>query len=95
MYRQDQADFYNLVCVGAWGGTAAELLAWTQGVEADFGRDRTREMRNGPRTLDIDIEFFGDRQIHTPELTVPHPRILERPFVIKPLLEILANTADD
>jgi 2-amino-4-hydroxy-6-hydroxymethyldihydropteridine diphosphokinase len=88
-----QEPFLNLVVRGVSGLDPAVLLRETQLVEAAFGRDRTREVRWGPRPLDIDILLFGDLQIDTPELTVPHPRIAERAFVLVPLLEVAPGGA--
>ena len=64
------------------------LLRRTRGVETMFGRDRARETRWGPRTLDIDILAYGQARIDTPDLQLPHPRMLERAFVLIPLAEI-------
>ena len=89
MYFEDQDDFLNMVVCGMHEGSAAELLDETVRIEAKFGRDRKREKRNGPRTLDIDIELFGDQVIKTEQLTVPHERLFERRFVLEPLLELL------
>ena len=89
MYFADQDDFLNMVVCGMYKGSAAELLDETGRVEAKFGRDRKSERRNGPRTLDIDIELFGDQLIKTKHLTVPHERLFERRFVLEPLLELL------
>lgn len=94
MYVTDQCDFYNMVVKGYYKGTPENLLRETQMIEAELGRDRSREIRNGPRSLDIDIEKFGSESINTPELTVPHPRLHERAFVLVPLLEILNDSAD-
>ncbi len=94
MYVENQCDFYNMVVGGLWNGTARELLSATQAIEAEFGRDRSREIRNGPRSLDIDIELFGNGTIDEPDLIVPHPRLMERSFVLVPLLEILEKSAD-
>ena len=55
-------------------------------IEDDLGRVRT--VRNGPRTIDIDLIDFGGQVIHTPELTLPHPRARLRDFVLKPLAEL-------
>ncbi len=63
-------------------------------VENLFGRDRSREIRFGPRPLDIDIELFGERRISEPDLVVPHERMTERAFVLVPYIEILRKTAD-
>jgi 2-amino-4-hydroxy-6-hydroxymethyldihydropteridine diphosphokinase len=57
-------------------------------VERAFGRDRGSEQRWGPRTLDIDILVYGDLTLDTPELVLPHPRLLERAFVLVPLCDI-------
>jgi 2-amino-4-hydroxy-6-hydroxymethyldihydropteridine diphosphokinase len=68
--------------------TAQALLARAQAVERAFGRDRAREQRWGPRTLDIDILTYDDLMLHEPGLTLPHPRLRERAFVLMPLAEI-------
>jgi 2-amino-4-hydroxy-6-hydroxymethyldihydropteridine diphosphokinase len=100
LYYENQRDFYNLVCAGTFtakgteSDSTQELLAFTQSVEALFGRDRTREIPKGPRTLDIDIVLLGNCVISTPELTIPHPGAKERAFVLVPLLEILPESAD-
>lgn len=90
----------------AWGGVAngpflnqvveiktayspSELLTFTQQIEKDLGRKR--EDHWGDRTMDIDIIYFGDRVIDAPELTIPHPFLAERRFVLAPLAEILAD----
>ena len=57
-------------------------------IERANGRDRSREQRWGPRTLDLDILLFGDRVLKTTTLTIPHPRMHERGFVLEPLAEI-------
>ena len=83
--RGDQPDFLNLVAVGRTGLAAEELLRAMQEVEARLGRVRT--VRNGPRVIDIDLLDFGGRRIETPSLTVPHPGIATRGFVLYPLAE--------
>ncbi len=65
-----------------------ELLPALQGVEKSFGRDRARERRWGPRTLDLDLLAYGDLDLDSPDLTLPHPRLFERAFVLVPLAEI-------
>jgi 2-amino-4-hydroxy-6-hydroxymethyldihydropteridine diphosphokinase len=65
---------------------AEGLLAALHGIEADHGRERP--YRNAPRTLDLDLLLYGDAVIATATLTVPHPRMLERAFVLRPLLDI-------
>lgn len=96
MYVENQEDFYNMVA----GGFVADdtdpfvLLKKINEIEAAYGRDRSKEMRFGPRSLDIDIEIFGNQIINTPTLVVPHERIKEREFVLVPLLEIFDKFAD-
>jgi 2-amino-4-hydroxy-6-hydroxymethyldihydropteridine diphosphokinase len=68
--------------------TPRELLDALRSVEAELGRDRSRERRWGPRTCDLDILMIDDEVIDTPELTVPHPRMHERTFVLLPLSQI-------
>ncbi len=63
-----------------------ELLGVIFEIEKQLGR--VRGIKNGPRTIDIDILFYDDIKIDTPELTIPHPRMRERDFVMKPLREI-------
>lgn len=94
MYYENQDDFYNMIVLGDYDEEPEELLKKTQEIEAFFGRDRTKEIPNGPRSLDIDIELFYDRILNTPFLTIPHPRIKERDFVLRPLLEIFPDSAD-
>jgi 2-amino-4-hydroxy-6-hydroxymethyldihydropteridine diphosphokinase len=64
------------------------LLFCLQKVETKFGRDRARERRFGPRTLDLDLIAYDDVRIDRPELTLPHPRLFDRAFVLVPLAEI-------
>ncbi len=64
------------------------LLAILQRVERKFGRDRSKQRRWGPRTLDLDLIAYDDVSLQTAELTLPHPRVLERAFVLVPLAEI-------
>jgi len=64
-----------------------EMLKWLKGIENDMGRTRTGE-GYADRPIDLDILFYGDRVIRTPELTIPHPHLHEREFVLRPLLEI-------
>ncbi|MBM3252576.1 MAG: 2-amino-4-hydroxy-6-hydroxymethyldihydropteridine diphosphokinase [Candidatus Omnitrophica bacterium] len=64
-----------------------DLLKNLQNIEKELGR--TRAVRNGPRTIDLDILFYGNAIIHKKNLKIPHPKIFERDFVVKPLLEII------
>lgn len=66
-----------------------ELLVCLQEIEVTLGRHRT--IPNGPRTVDMDLLFYGDLLIDTGHLTVPHPRCAQRAFVLVPLSEILPN----
>ena len=66
--------------------TPRELLARCNEIERDGGRIRT--FSNAPRTLDLDILFYGDQVISEPDLIIPHPRMTERRFVLEPLAEI-------
>lgn len=84
----DQAPFINL-CVGIDTTLAPlDLLARGQEIERAFGRDRTKEQRWGPRTVDIDIIAYDDLSLDEPGLMLPHPRLFERAFVLMPLAEI-------
>lgn len=96
MYVEDQEYFYNMVLLGSVHEEfdPEKLLSQIHDIEAKLGRDRSKELRFGPRSIDIDIEFFGDLDIHTVDLQIPHPRLHERAFVLQPLLEILPKTAD-
>ena len=85
---EDQPPFVNCAIVATSELSPRELLARAQEVERAFGRDRARERRWGPRTLDIDLIAYGDLTLDTPDLTLPHPRALERAFVLVPLAEI-------
>lgn len=66
--------------------TAPALLAHLQDIENMAGRERP--YANAPRTLDLDLLLYGDEEIRTPTLTVPHPRMYERAFVLQPLAQI-------
>ncbi|MGD8560566.1 MAG: 2-amino-4-hydroxy-6-hydroxymethyldihydropteridine diphosphokinase [Gammaproteobacteria bacterium] len=83
----DQPDFVNAVAKIATSLTAPLLLAALQKIENDHGRQRGA-IRWGPRTLDLDILLYGDEVINTEQLTIPHPGLYERPFVLYPLQEI-------
>lgn len=79
-------DYINAVALVDTDLDAHALLAALQAIETDHGRERP--YRNAPRTLDLDLLLYGDDIIATPALTVPHPRMHERAFVLAPLLEI-------
>jgi 2-amino-4-hydroxy-6-hydroxymethyldihydropteridine diphosphokinase len=81
-----QGDFINAVARLDTQLSAHELLAGIRGIEAAAGR--IRDARWGPRTLDLDLLLYGDERIESPELTVPHPGIAERGFVLAPLIDV-------
>ena len=85
----EQPDFYNLVVLCRTHHEPVELLHRMQGVEERLGRRRT--FRNAPRTIDIDLLAYGDTVMRTLELTLPHPRLHLRGFVLHPLVEIAAE----
>jgi len=85
---EDQPPFVNLCIKVDTALTPQALLARAQAVERAFGRDRAGGQRWGPRTLDIDILTYDDLVLNEPELTLPHPRLFERAFVLVPLAEI-------
>jgi 2-amino-4-hydroxy-6-hydroxymethyldihydropteridine diphosphokinase len=90
----DQPDFFNLVVTGFFRGTCHELLDLIHSIEDDFGRDRKNEIPKGPRTLDIDIELFGQTVVRGTALTVPHEQLRFRQFVLVPLVELEPDCAD-
>jgi 2-amino-4-hydroxy-6-hydroxymethyldihydropteridine diphosphokinase len=81
-----QSDFVNAVAQLETALPAERLLAELQEIEARHGRRRS--FPNAPRTLDLDVLLYGDAVLSLPGLTVPHPRMHERAFVLKPLIEI-------
>ncbi|QJW85017.1 2-amino-4-hydroxy-6-hydroxymethyldihydropteridine diphosphokinase [Ramlibacter terrae] len=85
-------DFINAVAVVETRLDAMQLLAALQGVEAAAGRERP--YRNAPRTLDLDLLLYGAARIDSATLTVPHPRLRERAFVLLPLAEVLPDAVD-
>jgi 2-amino-4-hydroxy-6-hydroxymethyldihydropteridine diphosphokinase len=85
----EQGAFLNAVLAADVDLDAAELLRLLQGIEARF--KRRREVRFGPRTLDLDILAYGDEVIVTPDLEIPHPRLHERRFVLVPLTDVAPN----
>ncbi|MEM6379288.1 MAG: 2-amino-4-hydroxy-6-hydroxymethyldihydropteridine diphosphokinase [Bacteroidota bacterium] len=91
MGYSDQPDFINCVVEMYTSATALELLDFTSGIETNMGRLRDPSNQNAPRLLDIDILLFGDQALQTPNLTIPHPRMTQRLFVLLPLLELIAD----
>lgn len=83
----DQPEFLNVVVEVDPGGLApTDVLAAANAVEAELGR--VRDVRWGPRTIDIDVLLWDDLRSDDPALTIPHPRMHERAFVILPLLDL-------
>ena len=85
--RQDQPDFVNAVCRVRTGLAPAALMHDLLEIESQHGRERHGE-KGGPRTLDLDLLLYGAEAIHSAALTVPHPRLHERAFVLYPLSEL-------
>jgi 2-amino-4-hydroxy-6-hydroxymethyldihydropteridine diphosphokinase len=84
-----QPDFINLCAAGETALVPRALLELVQATEAALGRER-RE-RWGPRVIDIDILTYGDERIDEPDLTIPHPHLTERAFVLVPLTDIVPD----
>jgi len=82
----DQPDFINAVAALETTLSPQELLAELQDIERRHGRERS--FKNAPRTLDLDLLLYGEKKISTESLVLPHPRMHERAFVLRPLLEI-------
>jgi 2-amino-4-hydroxy-6-hydroxymethyldihydropteridine diphosphokinase len=86
--KVDQPRFMNAAVALETTLTPQELLERLLTVERALGRDRSREERWGPRTIDLDLLLHGEETVDEPGLTVPHPRLVERAFVVEPLLEL-------
>jgi 2-amino-4-hydroxy-6-hydroxymethyldihydropteridine diphosphokinase len=85
----DQRPFINLCVAVETDLTPHELLGRGQAIERSLGRRRASERRWGPRPIDIDLLAYDDLSVSTPELTLPHPQLLARAFVLVPLAEIV------
>lgn len=83
---RDQPDFLNLVCRVWTALSPEELLAAVHRVEEEGGR--VRSFRDAPRRIDVDLLAYGDVVVDTPSLTLPHPRMTGRAFVLVPLAEV-------
>ncbi|HLH61956.1 MAG TPA: GTP cyclohydrolase MptA [Ktedonobacteraceae bacterium] len=88
----DQPRFFNIVIAGKTSLSAPELLKYAKDIEVAIGRQPS--FRNGPRPIDIDIIFYDDLHITEGNLTIPHPRMAERAFVLVPLAEIAPGVVD-
>jgi len=84
----EQPWFLNIVLEGEVKVSPFELLDATQGIERDMGRAREASLHRGPRVIDIDILLFGESIVTEERLTIPHPRMAVRRFVLEPLVEI-------
>lgn len=88
----DQPAFFNLVCKGTTHLSPLDLLKFVKDTEVHLGRQPT--FRNGPRIIDIDILLYDDLCIQEEQLTIPHPRMAERAFVLVPLAEIAPDAIE-
>jgi 2-amino-4-hydroxy-6-hydroxymethyldihydropteridine diphosphokinase len=88
-WGEEQQDRFVNACIQIETSLDPHALLFTlHKIEKKFGRDRSRERRWGPRTLDLDLIAYDDVAIDKPDLTLPHPRLFERAFVLVPLAEI-------
>jgi len=94
MYNTEQPEFLNAVFSGECDMGSYELLEYIHTLEDEAGRDRAKAGWKGPRPLDIDILLYGGTVSDDPVLTLPHPGIKERGFVLIPLAEIAPGLAD-
>lgn len=83
-------DFLNTVIEFGFADSAEKLLELTRAIEKSMGR-KANPQRNAPRVIDIDILYLGEEQCNTSKLTLPHPRLHQRRFVLKPLADIRPN----
>lgn len=88
-YVEDQPPFLNAVVVGMSWLEPIDLLHALKQTEQKLGRKIS--YRNGPRLIDLDILFYADRCLSTPELELPHPRMREREFVLRPLADVVGD----
>jgi 2-amino-4-hydroxy-6-hydroxymethyldihydropteridine diphosphokinase len=86
----DQPAFLNMACRVETSLEAQALLDRALSIEQKLGRERLE--RWGPRTIDIDVLLYNNSEIHTPALTIPHPRIMERAFVLVPLADVMKHS---
>lgn len=87
----EQPAFMNACIAVTTKLSPRDLLLRAKTIEQAFGRDRDREERWGPRTLDIDLIAYDDVSVSEPGLILPHPRLFERAFVLAPLAEIVPD----
>ena len=89
-YVEDQSPFLNMAVSGETSLDPLQLLAQLKALEIEIGRVPSEE-RYGPRAIDLDILFFSDVVVANPELSIPHPLMPEREFVLRPLADIAAG----
>lgn len=88
----DQPDFYNTALRAGTDLSPEKLLKFVKSLEKKLGR--IARFRWGPREIDIDIIFYDDLVVESPNLTIPHPRFAERDFVLRPIADIQPNLVD-
>jgi 2-amino-4-hydroxy-6-hydroxymethyldihydropteridine diphosphokinase len=86
---EDQPDYLNQVIMAETDLSPGDLLIYLKRIEIDLGREES--FRFGPRSIDIDILFYDDQIVELPKLTIPHPSINERAFVLVPMADIAPN----
>ncbi|MDD3044867.1 MAG: 2-amino-4-hydroxy-6-hydroxymethyldihydropteridine diphosphokinase [Candidatus Delongbacteria bacterium] len=89
---KEQDDFVNIAVSGTFEGDPEQLIGVIGTIESDLGR--VREIKYGPRTIDIDIILFGERKIDTEDLKIPHTEFRNRKFVLVPVCEIEPDAQD-
>ncbi len=98
----NQPDFINAACCGIYSGKIFQLLESLHRIEKDLGRNRSIELRRGPRSIDIDILLFGDFIIESGKesdgegqwIKIPHERLFQRIFALEPVLELNPDLSD-
>jgi 2-amino-4-hydroxy-6-hydroxymethyldihydropteridine diphosphokinase len=89
-----QPDYLNAAVLGATRLEPLDLLRGALAIERSLGRQRPDLVRWGPRTIDIDVLWISRGTHRSADLTVPHPRLAERPFAVRPLIELLPDAVD-
>jgi len=94
MYNTSQPRFLNIAVAGLTRLSPRELLGRALAIEQALGRDRTAGSPKGPRPIDIDLLLYAERIVAEPDLSLPHPGLKERRFVLEPLLELEPQLRD-
>ncbi len=93
-WGDEQQDMFVNACIAIETSLDPHALLFVlHKVEKKFGRNRANERRWGPRTLDLDIIAYDDVRLDKPDLTLPHPRLFERAFVLVPLMDVAPDRA--